>query len=202
MAGEFVVFIAVFLLTLGAGVISVLIALVLGRVVPRARIACNRCISCWTTTSGLRNRLLLAPPGITLAILVGIAVVGMSQTGRIRSRICDSSRLVVLSGGNSHRVAEREEVLFETEDSSVIEDLAEQITLGFEWIGSPCLCCGGLTFELYREGHRHYSFSLHHGRTIREEESAIANKDLSYSSRSRLSDWLVRMGVPAESHGQ
>ncbi len=189
------VLVAIFLLVVGLGFLPVIVAKVVGRIVPGTSEACSRYISIWSTKRGAKNGRLLLPLGITLAIVVAFSVVVL-PTHLVRRNITESSRLVVRSGGNCHRDLEREHVLFETEDITAIKRFGEQISLGFlSMIGGHCMCCGDMTFDLYQDQEIHYSFSLHHGRSIRIKGSSFGDKELSSSSRRRLKDWLAQMGV-------
>lgn len=189
------VFGALFLFAVVFGLFSVIVAYVVARTVPRATDVCYRYVIGWTTKRGLRNRFFLAPLGIMFALFAIFAVVGLTATHRVRSTITESTRLIVRSGGNCHRNPERERVLFETEDSEVIERFAEQISLGLGMMGMHCMCCGEMTFDLYNDQDLHYSFSLHHGQSIRIEESSLGDRELSFSSRRRLKVWLDQAGV-------
>lgn len=189
------IFLAVFFLVGGLGLLSVIIAHVVGRIVPRASEACSRCISGWSTKRGFRNRLLLAHLGITFVILAVFVVVGLPNTLYVRSKITESTRLVVRSGGNCCRDLERERVLFETEDVDAINRFAQQVSLAWSLSRGHCMCCGDVTFDLYQGQEIHYSFSLHHGQRIRIKGSSFGDKELSSSSRRRLKEWLTQMGV-------
>jgi len=188
-------FVAVFLLVVGLSFLSLIVAHIVGRIVPKTSEACSRYMSRWSTKRGFRNRLVVRPLGITFAIVVPLAVVWL-PTHLVRRNITESARLVVRSGGNCHRDPEREHVLFETEDTTAIRRFAKQISLRFlGLIGGHCMCCGDMTFDLYQAQEIHYSFSLHHGRSIRIKGSSFGDKELSSLSRRRLGGWLARMGV-------
>ena len=188
-------FVAVFLLVVGLSFLSLIVAHVVGRILPKTSEACSRYISRWSTTWGFRNGLVKGPLGITFAVVVPLAVVWL-PTHLVRRNITESTRLVVRTGGNCCRAPESERVLLETKDADAIKGFAGQISLRFlGLIGGHCMCCGDMTFDLYQDQEIHYSFSLHHGRSIRVKGSSFGDKELSSLSRRRLGDWLAHMGV-------
>ena len=177
------------------GFISVIVAFLLGRTVPPARETCAKCIAGWRSKRGLRNRLLVAPLVMTLGIFGVFGMAGLTDTNRVRSKIADSTRAVVRSGGNCHRRAEAERVLLEIKRPAEIKALADCIAVDLSMPGMYCMCCGDMTFEFYRGEELHYSFSFHHGKSIRIKGSVTGDKELSLASRRRLSAWLERTGV-------
>lgn len=188
-------FLAFLVLSIGLGFISVIAAFLVGKTVPPAHDACARCIAGWSSRRGLRNRLLVAPLIITLVIFVAFAVVGLTDTHRVRSRIQESTHVVVRSGGNCHRRPEQERVLLRLADSGKIMALAERISIGLGMPGMHCMCCGDMTFDCYRDEELHYSFSFHHGKSIRIKGALSGDKELTLASRRSLSEWLEKTGV-------
>lgn len=189
-----VVFVAILILSLGLGMIAVLIASASKRILPRSNHICSRCINGWKTRRGLRNRLLLTPFCITMAIFVGFTTL---DNYTVKKHIKASDHLIVRSGGNCHRRPDREKVLFETTDMSVLEDLSKNITLTLGFVGIHCRCCGDMTFDLYQSAQLIYSFTLHHGRRIRIKDLSRNDKDLTSGSKKGLSKWLEKTGVSA-----
>ncbi|MFC1497759.1 hypothetical protein ACFLS1_04685 [Verrucomicrobiota bacterium] len=139
--------------------------------------------------------LLRIPLGIIFALLLVLLVLGFTETRRVRSNITRSTRLVVRSGGNCHRNPEREQVLFETKNAEAIEGFSNKLSFGFSMIGMHCRCCGDMTFDLYLDEEIHYSFSLHHGKSIRIKGDSFGDKSLSFSSKRELAKWLDEKGI-------
>lgn len=191
-------FVFFLLLSVGVGLIAVIVAFVVGRLVPRAHDTCAKCIAGWSTKRGLCNRLLIAPLVITLAIFVAFTIMGLTDTSRVRNRITDSTRVIIRSGGNCHRRPEQERVLLQLDEADRIRELSERIAIGLGRPGMRCMCCGDMTFDFYRDGKLHYSFSFHHGRSIRIKDSGSGDKELSLVSMRRLSEWLEKTGVTRE----
>jgi hypothetical protein len=195
------VFLGAVLLVGALGMLSLFTASVLRRIVPSVRPTCSRCIDGWKTRRGLRNRLLLTPLGITLAFFTTLGVSALPGTYRVRNSIVDSNRLVVRSGGNCCREPAREKVLFETTDERAIRAFSERISLArgaFTW---RCKCCGDMTFDIYRDTTLRYSFSLHHGKTIRVKGESGGDRELSTWSRAKLRGWLEQTGINASLAG-
>jgi hypothetical protein len=188
-------FLAFLVMSIGLGFIAVISAFLVGKAVPRTHDICAKCISGWSSKRGLRNRLVLAPLLITLIIFVALAVVGLTDTSRVRSRLQESTHIVVRSGGNCHRRPEQERVLLRVEEPDEIRALSERISIGLSMPGMHCRCCGDMTFDCYRDEELHYSFSFHHGKSIRIEEADSGDKGLTLASRRSLSEWLERTGV-------
>jgi len=138
---------------------------------------------------------LLLTAGLILLVPCLLFINGLTTTRKVRSKIVDSSRLVIRTGGNCHRNPERERILFETRDAEVMKRIAEQISLGFNTPGRHCMCCGEMTFDLYRDDDLHYSFSLHHGKKIRIKGSSFGDRELSIFSRRNLKTWLEETGI-------
>lgn len=135
------------------------------------------------------------PTGICVIFLLLLFIWSFAITYKIQENITESTRLIIRSGGNCHRTPEREHVLFETIDHEVIKKFAKQISLEFNVIGSSCRCCGEITFDLYQGQEKHYSFSLHHGNSIRIKGTVFGDNELSFSSRQKLKKWLDQVGV-------
>jgi hypothetical protein len=130
---------------------------------------------------------------IAFAIL---AVTGCTKTDLVRSKITESTRLRVRSGGNCCGGSPQYgQTLFETEDTEAIEKFSEQISLSVNLLGWSCGCCGDMTFDLYKGQDLHYSFSLHHGSSIRIKGASTGDESLSFFSRGELSKWLDQNGV-------
>lgn len=129
---------------------------------------------------------------IPLALLMGgltLANVFMTED-QIRAKITQSTRLVVRTGGNCHRNPEREIVLLETYDPKAMQDLANRFSFDFSNLGSRCMCCGEMTFNLYDGDDLHYSFSFHHQTHIRILGSFTGDRYLTESSIQQLKTWL------------
>jgi len=188
-------FLALLILSIGLGFIAVIVAFLVGKIVPRTHDTCAKCIAGWSSKRGLRNRLIVAPLLITLVIFVAFAVIGLTDTSRLRSRLQESTHVVVRSGGNCHRRPEQERVLLRMEDSDEIRALSERISIGLSMPGMHCMCCGDMTFDCYRDEELHYSFSFHHNNHIRIKGAISGDKTLSLASRRIMSDWLERTGV-------
>lgn len=188
-------FLAFHVLSIGLGFIAVIAAFLVGKTVPRTHDVCAKCISGWSSKRGLRNRLVVAPLLITLIIFVALAIVGLTDTSRVRSRLQESTHIVVRSGGNCHRRPEQERVLLRVEEPDEIRALSKCISIGLSMPGMHCMCCGDMTFDCYRDEELHYSFSFHHGKSVRIEEADSGDKELTLASRRSLSEWLERTGV-------
>jgi len=188
-------FLALLILSIGLGFIAVIAAFLVGKTVPRTHDTCAKCIAGWSSKRGLRNRLIVAPLLITLVIFVAFAVIGLTDTSRVRSRLQESTHVVVRSGGNCHRRPEQERVLLRMDDSDEIRALSERISIGLSMPGMHCKCCGDMTFDCYRDEELHYSFSFHHSNHIRIHGAVSGDKTLSLASRKSLSDWLENSGV-------
>lgn len=188
-------FLAFLILSIGLGFIAVIAAFLVGKTVPRTHDVCAKCIAGWSSKRGLRNRLIVAPLFITLIIFVAFAVIGLTDTSRVRSRLQESTHVVVRSGGNCHRRPEQERVLLKIDDSDEIRALSERTSIGLSMPGVHCMCCGDMTFDCYRDEELHYSFSFYHGESIRIKEDVSGDKELTLASRRSLSEWLERTGV-------
>lgn len=139
--------------------------------------------------------LLRIPFLLTALFMAVVIILCLTDTHRVRSNILQSTSLVVRTGGNCHRNPERERILLKSENIRTIKELAEQISLDFSVFGTHCMCCGDLTFVLYQGQELHYSFSLHHGQSIRNNSFALGDKKLSSLSQQKLKDWLDQTGV-------
>lgn len=190
-----VTFVVLLILSAGLGFISVIAAFLIKKTVPRAHDTCAKCIAGWSSKRGLRNRLLLTPLFITLAIFIPFVVIGLTDTTRVRSRIEDSTLVIVRPGGNCHRRHEQECVLLRLETGDEIRALSKRISLGLSMPGAHCMCCGDMTFDFYRDDELHYSFSVHHGERIRIKGNSLGDKELSSASRRELNQWLDEKGV-------
>lgn len=188
-------FIAFFLLLAALGVLSTIVAYLVGSLAPAQKDRCSKCIAGWTRWRGLRNRLLLTPACIMIAILSALAIMSMREEHQVRNNIVGASQLIVRTGGNCHRDTEGERILFKTEDSGAIKKLAEQISLGLSIPGGQCMCCGNMTFDFYRDQELRYSFSFHHGQSIRIKDSGFGDKELSSASQQNLKFWLDQNGI-------
>ncbi len=139
--------------------------------------------------------LLRIPFSLTMLFIAVVLILSLTDTHRVRSNISHSNLLVVRTGGNCHRNLERERTLLKTKDAMAIKELEEQISLEFSVFGTPCSCCGDLTFDFYQGQKLHYSFSLHHGQSIRKDGFTLGDKKLSSLSQQKLKDWLDQIGV-------
>lgn len=139
--------------------------------------------------------LLRIPFLLTVLFVAVVTILCLTDTHRVRSNISRSTCLVVRSGGNCHRSPERERILFKTEDIKTIKELAAKIFLDLSVFGTHCMCCGDMTFDLYQGQELHYSFSLHHGQSIRNNRFTLGDKKLSSLSQQKLKDWLAQTGV-------
>ena len=154
--------------------------------------------------TGKRTHLILLKIPLLLTIGIILLVIslgffgGPTTTYQVRNKIISSSRLVIRTGGNCHREPERERVLFETTNADVIQEFSKKISLGFTEPGRGCMCCGEMTFDLYRDGDIYYSFSLHHRKSIRIKDSSYGDKELSFYSKRKMNAWLEEIGITKE----
>lgn len=180
------------------GVFSIVCASIIDGALPSKKEASAEFIRAWCSLRGLRNRLLLIPvvlTGVTVAIL---EVKAATDTHQVRANITKSTKLIIRTGGNCHRDREYERVLLETDQASTINDLANRLSVSSSSlgvIGGRCRCCGEITFDFYQGVTPSYSFSLHHGASIRLKDFAGGDKELSEASKERLAAWLDSKGV-------
>lgn len=188
-------FLVVWLATVVLGLISVPAAYLVRSLVPRYKDVCSRYIDGWRTQCGLRRRVLWIPLVIAVA---GLTTLGLFESVPIKHQITQADRLVVRTGGNCHRDPSLETVLFETTDKETIEAFAGRISVNPTFFYMGCLCCGEMTFDLYRKTKISYSFSLHHDEHIRiqdEFDEFYGDKSLSLWSRLRLGMWFDETGI-------
>jgi hypothetical protein len=99
--------------------------------------------------------------------------------------------LHVRTGGTCHRQP-GEKTLFASDDPALVRELLPMLAVDEARSGFHCMCCGTLTFELYRDEALLAEVTLHHGKSLRHDgwpgDAALADP-------GPLCRWLVDHGV-------
>ncbi len=103
-------------------------------------------------------------------------------------------RVRVRSGGTCHREVASEVTLAEVTDPAQVDELMAMIDIDEAQSKGVCMCCGGPSIELYREGKEVLTLGMQHGAALRWE-GWPADARLTADSGSRLNDWLAARGV-------
>lgn len=188
-------YITLFLLAIILGAVSIIVAFVLAKTVSPARRVCTQYINGWSSARRRVNRIIVAPLVITFMVFLVFAIIGLTDTHRARARMIGSTKVIIRTGGIHHPLPDQEQLLLQLEDTEKINALIQRIAIGMNMPFSSCMCWGDMTFEFYHDKELHYSFSLHHGQSIRIKGNSLGDKKLTSASRNDLNKWLDKTGV-------
>lgn len=121
------------------------------------------------------------------------AVISRSMNAQLSAQLQKADRILVRTGGVCHRVAEKEKVIAESRDATVIAELAQHFTISEDASGGHCMCCGNPTFEFYQGDKRVAMVAFHHGESIRWADGSWPGDGiLTEQSSTYLAEWLAK----------
>ncbi len=112
-----------------------------------------------------------------------------------RRAAAPTTRIRVRSGGTCCRDRSREKTLFEITDPKKIRELLANIGIDESESGFECECCGGPSFEFYRDKELIATLGFHHGRSLRWPDVWYGDGMLTNQSADYLVRWLAENGV-------
>ena len=135
---------------------------------------------------------------VTFLVFIGflaVALVWLFAMSRIEGKRVNlktrNAFEAALKGADSVRIKKgmfaKEELLFESRDSNVINGLFENIKLAKYGADNFCDCGGDLKFEFYKQGQLTFEFTFHHQFKIRWDGF---HKDIKLTKESR--EFLIR----------
>jgi hypothetical protein len=117
---------------------------------------------------------------------------GFNQT--LADTAACADRIRIRTGGQCHRVPERETTLFEVRDAARVRAFLPLLSVREKEHMGHCMCCGDPTIELYQGEHLVAAVGFHHGKSLRwngwPEDRRLAENDA-----HALCRWLAEHGA-------